>query len=119
MSLGSFFENKTSSFSFILIRYKKFILFHDWLPFRYFRYRIIFFRGCNIKLITCYWYCRIYLTTAVSLFATNKLNLHRNLMLKHISILKFFLSLINYEILGNFDRERGIFLTYEIVSLIS
>ena len=40
-------------------------------------------------------------------------------MLKHISILKFFLSLINYEILGNFDRERGIFLTYEIVSLIS
>ena len=72
--------------------------------------------------MTFHWYSRIYTIlgpTAVSPITTNKLNLDRNLMLKHIGILKFFLSLINYEILGNFDRERGIFLTYEIVSLIS
>ena len=72
--------------------------------------------------MTFHWYSRIYTIlgpTAVSPFTTNELNLDRNLMLKHIGILKFFLSLINYEILGNFDRERGIFLTYEIVSLIS
>ena len=74
--------------------------------------------------MTFHWYSRIYTilgpsNTAVSPFTTNELNLDRNLMLKHIGILKFFLSLINYEILGNFDRERGIFFTYEIVSLIS
>ena len=40
-----FFENKTGSFSFILIRYKTFILFLDLLPIRYFQYCIIFFRA--------------------------------------------------------------------------
>ena len=39
--------------------------------------------------MTFHWYSRIY-TTAVSPFTTNELNLDRNLMLKHIGILKFF-----------------------------